>query len=277
MCERACGACSCTIRIRTRPSRRFQARRTARRRNIRPRPRASICRGNSSDAGVNGDGFRGAIQLMPRGAVILRPYSRRLMRMNVHSQGAPMSLTSALHRAKARRTPSGASASCEAAERAFVRNGFHATTMQHVADEVGMSAGNLYRYFPPRKRSSRACASSIRPSWPRLSPSSWPTIVRSWRRCAAPCVSMCSPSRRRRRGCWSRSGPRPAAIRGWPRCSRAIDARSARAHGETHRRGESCGRGVSPAQLPFRRPVLPHFRRGPVQAHRDRRRFRSRS
>jgi TetR/AcrR family transcriptional regulator, repressor for uid operon len=39
----------------------------------------------------------------------------------------------------------------EAAERAFVRNGFHAATMQHVADEVGMSAGNLYRYFPSKE------------------------------------------------------------------------------------------------------------------------------
>jgi TetR/AcrR family transcriptional regulator, repressor for uid operon len=34
-----------------------------------------------------------------------------------------------------------------AAERAFVRHGFHATTMQHVAAEAGMSPGNLYRYF----------------------------------------------------------------------------------------------------------------------------------
>src|SRR5580693_10564639 len=39
----------------------------------------------------------------------------------------------------------------EAAERAFVRNGFHATTMQLVADEAGMSAGNLYRYFPSKE------------------------------------------------------------------------------------------------------------------------------
>ncbi|MBW0005545.1 MAG: TetR/AcrR family transcriptional regulator [Hyphomicrobiales bacterium] len=35
----------------------------------------------------------------------------------------------------------------EAAERAFVRHGFHATTMQHVAAEAAMSPGNLYRYF----------------------------------------------------------------------------------------------------------------------------------
>lgn len=39
----------------------------------------------------------------------------------------------------------------EAAEHAFVRHGFHATTMQHVADEVGTSAGNLYRYFPSKE------------------------------------------------------------------------------------------------------------------------------
>src|ERR1700687_2296542 len=35
----------------------------------------------------------------------------------------------------------------EAAERAFVRHGFHAATMQHVAAEAAMSPGNLYRYL----------------------------------------------------------------------------------------------------------------------------------
>jgi len=39
----------------------------------------------------------------------------------------------------------------QGAERAFVRHGFHAATMQHVADELGMSAGNLYRYFPSKE------------------------------------------------------------------------------------------------------------------------------
>ena len=39
----------------------------------------------------------------------------------------------------------------EGAERAFVRHGFHAATMQHVADELGMSPGNLYRYFPSKE------------------------------------------------------------------------------------------------------------------------------
>lgn len=35
----------------------------------------------------------------------------------------------------------------DAAERCFVRAGFHRTTMQDVASEAGMSPGNLYRYF----------------------------------------------------------------------------------------------------------------------------------
>lgn len=38
----------------------------------------------------------------------------------------------------------------DAAERCFVRAGFHRTTMHDVAVEAGMSAGNLYRYFPSK-------------------------------------------------------------------------------------------------------------------------------
>ena len=38
----------------------------------------------------------------------------------------------------------------DAAERCFVRTGFHRTTMQDVAVECAMSPGNLYRYFPSK-------------------------------------------------------------------------------------------------------------------------------
>jgi AcrR family transcriptional regulator len=40
----------------------------------------------------------------------------------------------------------------DAAERCFVRSGFHRTTMQDVAAEAGMSAGNLYRYFRSKEQ-----------------------------------------------------------------------------------------------------------------------------
>ncbi|MFM9975379.1 MAG: TetR/AcrR family transcriptional regulator [Beijerinckiaceae bacterium] len=38
----------------------------------------------------------------------------------------------------------------DAAERCFVCNGFHKSTMQDVAAECSMSPGNLYRYFPSK-------------------------------------------------------------------------------------------------------------------------------
>lgn len=39
----------------------------------------------------------------------------------------------------------------EAAERAFARHGFHGASMQIVAAEARMSAGNLYRYFSSKE------------------------------------------------------------------------------------------------------------------------------
>jgi len=39
----------------------------------------------------------------------------------------------------------------DAAERCFARHGFHQTSMQDICTEAGMSAGNLYRYFPSKE------------------------------------------------------------------------------------------------------------------------------
>ncbi|MCA0317409.1 MAG: TetR/AcrR family transcriptional regulator [Proteobacteria bacterium] len=39
----------------------------------------------------------------------------------------------------------------EAAERCFVRSGFHGASMSEICAEAGMSPGNLYRYFPSKE------------------------------------------------------------------------------------------------------------------------------
>ena len=38
-----------------------------------------------------------------------------------------------------------------AAQRCFVRSGFHGASMQDICGEAGMSPGNLYRYFPSKE------------------------------------------------------------------------------------------------------------------------------
>jgi AcrR family transcriptional regulator len=39
----------------------------------------------------------------------------------------------------------------DAAQRCFARDGFHKASMQDICAEAGMSAGNLYRYFPSKE------------------------------------------------------------------------------------------------------------------------------
>jgi AcrR family transcriptional regulator len=39
----------------------------------------------------------------------------------------------------------------DAAQRCFARTGFHQTSMQQICGEAGMSAGNVYRYFPSKE------------------------------------------------------------------------------------------------------------------------------
>ncbi|WP_165368043.1 TetR/AcrR family transcriptional regulator [Phytoactinopolyspora endophytica] len=49
----------------------------------------------------------------------------------------------------------------EAAWRCFARNGFHATSMQDIFAESGMSAGAVYRYFPSKLELIKATAGTI--------------------------------------------------------------------------------------------------------------------
>lgn len=49
----------------------------------------------------------------------------------------------------------------DAAWRCFARQGFHATSMQDVFAEAGLSAGAVYRYFPSKKALIQATAQSI--------------------------------------------------------------------------------------------------------------------
>lgn len=46
----------------------------------------------------------------------------------------------------------------DAAERVFVQRGFDGATMQEIADEAGVSAGNIYRYFESKDDLIRAVA-----------------------------------------------------------------------------------------------------------------------
>ena len=71
------------------------------------------------------------------------------MRMSIHSHFSRMLLSSI---SAARVTPTDRRQRIlDAAEACFVRNGFHRSTMNDVAAEAGMSAGNLYRYFASKE------------------------------------------------------------------------------------------------------------------------------
>jgi TetR/AcrR family transcriptional regulator, repressor for uid operon len=50
----------------------------------------------------------------------------------------------------------------EAALACFARSGFHGSSMQEICAEAGMSAGNLYRYFPSKEAIIAAISSSER-------------------------------------------------------------------------------------------------------------------
>src|ERR1700687_2239024 len=59
--------------------------------------------------------------------------------------------TSVMRRANAQLQSDRRAEILAAAQRCFVRSGFHGASMQDICAEAGMSPGNLYRYFPSKE------------------------------------------------------------------------------------------------------------------------------
>src|SRR4030081_826290 len=59
--------------------------------------------------------------------------------------------TSVMRRASAQLQSDRRAEILAAAQRCFVRAGFHGASMQDICAEAGMSPGNLYRYFPSKE------------------------------------------------------------------------------------------------------------------------------
>src|SRR5215470_218198 len=59
--------------------------------------------------------------------------------------------TSVMRRASAQLQSDRRAEILAAAQRCFVRSGFHGASMQEICAEAGMSPGNLYRYFPSKE------------------------------------------------------------------------------------------------------------------------------
>src|SRR3954471_22577665 len=77
-----------------------------------------------------------------------------ILRANVHShlphretRGEPQPM----RRANAQAQSDRRAEILAAAQRCFVRSGFHGASMQDICAEAGMSPGNLYRYFPSKE------------------------------------------------------------------------------------------------------------------------------
>src|SRR4051812_17630808 len=74
------------------------------------------------------------------------------LRVNVHSlNSAPQHEGWGMRRANIQAQSDRRAEILAAAQRCFVRSGFHGASMQDICAEAGMSPGNLYRYFPSKE------------------------------------------------------------------------------------------------------------------------------
>jgi TetR/AcrR family transcriptional repressor of uid operon len=69
--------------------------------------------------------------------------------MNVHSHA--LQRGNLMNRLNIQRQTDRRDEILSAAQRCFVRSGFHQASMHEICAEAGMSAGNLYRYFPSKE------------------------------------------------------------------------------------------------------------------------------
>ena len=96
--------------------------------------------------GIRGWGRKTRLLTLPAGSI---------KRANVHSLLNALRLkgrgTSVMRRANAQLQSDRRAEILAAAQRCFVRSGFHGASMQEICAEAGMSPGNLYRYFPSKE------------------------------------------------------------------------------------------------------------------------------
>ncbi len=102
-----------------------------------------------------------------------------------------------------------------AAHRCFVRSGFHGASMQDICAEAGMSAGNLYRYFPSKEALIAGIAERDRAEVAQNSPASTclgacSTCSRAWRGTTSPATRGARPALHRGDG---RSAPQSGDLR----------------------------------------------------------------
>src|SRR5215813_14602025 len=77
---------------------------------------------------------------------------RWFMRVNVHSLLPQRDIGAAvMRRANVQLQSDRRDEILAAAQRCFVRSGFHGASMQDICQAAGMSPGNLYRYFPSKE------------------------------------------------------------------------------------------------------------------------------
>ena len=141
----------------------------------------------------------------------------------------------------------------DAAIRCFSRGGFHATGMQAVCAEAGMSPGALYRYFPSKEAIIEAIVERDRADIPaQLAPLlEAEDVVGALIELAAP-VPRRQPAARKACRCSRSCSPRRSAI---PRCAKSPCAAtrwSATSSCASLERGMALGQ-IDPRSTPARR------------------------